>query len=198
MIAAHQLISALSVSGKLVYHFRFLVHCWLACFSNTRFTPPFVLQVAPAGKSHSRIEILAVLILKKFLNKLASKQKTPASEEQRYSATFTVVTIYKAEHPLPLVLLEQPANVHWFAVNMSVSHTYQEPPPQVQLLPIIAQTKSGTKSLGLSLPLIPPPKFITCGTRKGAWLEGLWIKLPVIHTWHTYLHFHISFLFSVL
>ena len=29
-----------------VYHFHFLVLCWLACFSNTRFTPPFASRDA--------------------------------------------------------------------------------------------------------------------------------------------------------
>ena len=59
--AAYRPISALSVSEKLVYRFHFLV---LACFSNTRFTPPFAVATAPirvlvAGKSCSHPEIVA-------------------------------------------------------------------------------------------------------------------------------------------
>ena len=46
--AAYWPISALSVSEKLVYRFCFFVLCWLACFSNTRFTPPFASRVATA------------------------------------------------------------------------------------------------------------------------------------------------------
>ena len=45
-ITAYRPISALLVSEKLVYRFQFLVLCWLTCFSNTRFTPPFASQVA--------------------------------------------------------------------------------------------------------------------------------------------------------
>ena len=36
------------MSAKLVYRFRFLALYWLACFSNTRFTPPFASRVAAA------------------------------------------------------------------------------------------------------------------------------------------------------
>ena len=35
------LVSEKLVSEKLVYCFRILALCWLACFSNTHFTPPF-------------------------------------------------------------------------------------------------------------------------------------------------------------
>ena len=35
------LVSEKLVSEKLVYRFRILALCWLACFSNTHFTPPF-------------------------------------------------------------------------------------------------------------------------------------------------------------
>ena len=39
-----------------------------------------------------------------------------------YSATFTVV-----KHPLPLLLLEQPANVHWFDVRFRTAPTKSHP-----------------------------------------------------------------------
>ena len=68
---------------------------------------------------------------------LANKQNPPQLlKNNSILPPSLLLMIYKAGHPLPLLLLEQPANVHWFTVNMSVSHTYQEPPPQVQLLPI--------------------------------------------------------------
>ena len=47
--AAYQRISALSVSEKVVYRFRFLALCWLGWFSNTCFTLRFALWVASAS-----------------------------------------------------------------------------------------------------------------------------------------------------
>ena len=41
-------ISVVSVSEKLVYRFRFIALCCLACFLNTRFTLPFASRVASA------------------------------------------------------------------------------------------------------------------------------------------------------
>ena len=111
-------ISALSVSEKLVYCFRFLALCWLACFSNTRFTPPFASRVAAApipvslwlgshivGLKYWRIP---VLILKKIV-----------SEEQwnLFCHLHCCYTTQGRKHPLPLLLLEQPANIHWFDVG---------------------------------------------------------------------------------
>ena len=118
IMAAYWLILPLSVSEKLVYHFRFLAALlpWLAsphtlhgsvCFVDCKRSDPSVLV---AGKWHNRTEIL--------LN------------TGTYSATFTVVILHKAGKIL-LLLPELPASIHWFDVNASVNHTYQEPPLQI-------------------------------------------------------------------
>ena len=113
----------------------------MACFSSTRFTLPFALRVASTpipvslwlgngivGLKYWRIP---VLILK---NK--QKQQKTASEKQwnlfcRFHCCFTT---QDRKHPLLLLLLVQLANVYWFDLNVSVNHTYQEPPPQASAL----------------------------------------------------------------
>ena len=88
------------MSAKLVYRFRFLALYWLACFSNTRFTPPFASRVAAApipvslwlgsrvvGLKYRRIPVLTL--------------KNIASEEQ-----FCHLHCYATQgrkHPLPLL-----------------------------------------------------------------------------------------------
>ena len=90
------------------------------CFVSCNRSDPSVLVV---GKSRSRAKVL-VLIVKK--TQLLKKNGT-------CSATFTVVILHKAEniHYLCTLLIEQLAIVHWFNVNVSINHTYQEPPTQV-------------------------------------------------------------------
>ena len=124
-MAANWPILALSVSEKLVYRFHFLALCCLARFSNTRFVLPFALRVASAPNPVS-------LWLGNGVVRLEKKTQLPKNIGA-YSATFTVViaTTQGRKHPLLLLLLEQLANVHWFDVDVSVNHTYQEPPPQI-------------------------------------------------------------------
>ena len=143
-MAVYWPILALLVFEKLVYHFRFLVLCCLACFSSTHFTLPFALRVASApipvslwlgngivGLKYWRI---SVLILK--------KQKT-ASEKQWnvFCHLHCCYTTQGRKHPLLLLLLVQLANVYWFDLNVSVNHTYQEPPPQASALAKFAKLK---------------------------------------------------------
>ena len=125
-MAAYWLISALLVFEKLVYHFRFLALCCLACFSNTCLMLSFALRVASApipvylrlgngvvGLKHWQIP---VLILKK---------KTTVSEKQLnlFCHLHCCYTTQGWKHPLLLLLLEQPANVHWLDVDVTINHT---------------------------------------------------------------------------
>ena len=93
--AAYWPISALSVSEKLVYCFRFLALCWLAsfpahasCFHLFCELQPFWSQCPFGWEDDSRTEIM-VLILKKTNKQLLKKNKN-------YSTTFTVVILHKA------------------------------------------------------------------------------------------------------
>ena len=131
IMAAYWPISALLVSEKLVYRFRFLALCCLGCFSNTRFTLPFASRVASApdlsiftaGKWHSWPEILA-----NTGTDLEKKQKKNSFCKQwnLFCHLHCCFTTQGQKHPLPLLLLEQLAS--------SVNHTYQKPPPQFYLL----------------------------------------------------------------
>ena len=99
-----------------------LLSALLACFSTTCFTPRFALRVATdpsvfvARKSRSRTELLAN-------TSPQIKKKQLLKNNITYSATFTVK--HTAASPGTV------SYVHWFDVNVSVNHTYQEPPPQV-------------------------------------------------------------------
>ena len=101
IMAAYWPISALSVSEKLVYRFRFFALYCLACFSNTRFTLPFASRVASApilvslrlGNGGSRAEILAYTGTR--LEKKKKKKKL-LKNNGTYSATFNVVILHKA------------------------------------------------------------------------------------------------------
>ena len=105
IMAAYWPISAMSVSEKLVYRFRFFALYCLACFSNTRFTLPFASRVASApilvslrlgngvvGLKYWRIP---VLVLKEKEQK-KSKKKKLLKNNGTYSATFNVVILHKA------------------------------------------------------------------------------------------------------
>ena len=84
-------------------------------------------SVLVAGKSLSRTETLA--------NTDTQLEKKTACEEQWN--LFCHLHCYATQGrkhllgPLPLLLLEHPANIKWFDVKVSVNHTYQELPAQV-------------------------------------------------------------------
>ena len=147
IMEAYLPITALSVSEKLVYRFCFLALYCLACFSNTCFMLPFASWVASApipvslwlGNGIVRLKYWRkpVLILNKKKHDKTKKPTTtkyhPASEKQwnLFCHLQCCYTTQGRKHPLPLLLLEQLANVYWFDVDVSVNHTYQEPPPQI-------------------------------------------------------------------
>ena len=63
---------------------------------------------------------------------LKKKQKKTASEKEWN--LFYHLHYYNTQgrkHSLLLLLLKQLANVHWFDVDVSINHTYQEPLPQI-------------------------------------------------------------------
>ena len=144
-MAAYWPISALSVSEKLVYRFRFFALYCLAYFSNTRFTLPFASRVANApilvslrlgsgvvGLKYWRIP---VLVLKKKKNKKKNKKKSFwKTMELILPPLHCCYTTQGRKHPLPLLLLEQLANSSTSTCPLTTptkNHTYQEPPPQI-------------------------------------------------------------------
>ena len=147
-MAVYWPISALLVFEKLVYCFRFLVLALLpglllqhtlhasVCFAGCKHSNPSVLV---AGKWHSRTEILANTST--HLEK-KQKQKKAASEKQ-WNLFCHLHCCYTTDwkHPLLLLLLVQLANVYWFDLNVSVNHTYQEPPSQASALAKYAKVK---------------------------------------------------------
>ena len=79
------------------YRFRFLALCWLACFSNTRFTAPFASRVATALIPVSLWLGSRVVGLKYWrIPVLILKKKQLLKNNGTYSATFTVVILHKA------------------------------------------------------------------------------------------------------
>ena len=98
IIAAYWPISALSVSEKLVYHFRFLALCCLACFSNTRFTVPFASRVASTpipvslrlgnGIVWLKYWWLPVLILKKTKKQKKKNKKNKKKKQKKNRPSF--------------------------------------------------------------------------------------------------------------
>ena len=101
------IVSCVFVSEKLVYCSCFLALCWLACFFNTHFMPPFALRVATAP-----IPMREVMWLDWNTGeyRYSSWTKQLLKNNWTYSVTFTVVILHK--HPLTLLLLEKTANVH--------------------------------------------------------------------------------------
>ena len=105
--------------------------CWLACFPNTCFTSPFASRVPTAPIPVSLWLGSSVVGLKYWrISVLILKKKNPASEEQwnLFCHLHCSYPTQGQKHPLPLPLLEQPDKVHWFDSNVSINHTYQEPP----------------------------------------------------------------------
>ena len=124
MIAAYWPISALLVSGKLVYCFRFLALCWLACFASCNRLGSHTIRL-----KYWRIP---VLIFKKQTNKQTNKQTKTASEKQ-----------WNLFCHLHYCYATQGRNIHYHCFSWNtqltfigltsmcplINHTYQEPPP---------------------------------------------------------------------
>ena len=107
------LLTAL-LPGLLLQH---MFHASI-CFVGCKRSDPSVLA---AGKWRSQPEILA-------------NTGTDLEKKKQWILFCHLHCCYTTQgqkHPLPLLLLEQLANVHWFNVDMSVNHTYQQPPPQI-------------------------------------------------------------------
>ena len=109
----------MSVFEKLVNRFRFLALCCLAYFSNIRFVLPFASWVASAP----------IPVSLRLGNGVVGLKKKTASEKHwsLFCHLHCCYTTQGRKHPLPLLLLEQLANVHWFDVDVSINHTYQDP-----------------------------------------------------------------------
>ena len=113
-----------------------LLSALLPGFSNTRLTLPFALWDASASIPVSLRLGNGIVGLKYWrIPVLILKNKTQLLKNNgTYSATCHLHCCHTTQgrkHPLLLLLLEQLANVHWFDVDVSVNHTYQEPPPQI-------------------------------------------------------------------
>ena len=111
------MFSALSVSEKLVYRFRFLALCWLACFSNIRFMPLFTLWVGTTPvpvflwlESHVGWTEILVLILKKI--------------QALFSHFHCCYTTQGRKHPLPLLLVEKSFDVNVSTPTKSHLHKF--------------------------------------------------------------------------
>ena len=114
------LLSAL-LPGLLLQHTLHASVCFAGCKHSN-------LSVLAAGKWHSWTEIL--------VNTGTHLKQKKALNFRRTMNLFCHLhcccTTQGRKHPLLLLLLEQqPANIHWFNVNVSVNCTYQEPPPQI-------------------------------------------------------------------
>ena len=98
--------SRLSVSANLEYCFRFLVLCWLACFSNTCFMPRFASQVATTPIPVS-LWLGSRVVRLKYCTHL--EKNKPASEEQwnLFCHLHCCYPTQGRKHSLPLLLLKQ-------------------------------------------------------------------------------------------
>ena len=113
LIAAYWPISALSVSKKLLYRFRFLALCHLACFSNTHFTCLFASQVASTPILVSLRLGNGVVGLKYWRIPVLILKRKPDSEKQWSLFCHLHCCLYTTQgrkHPLLLLLLEQLAS----------------------------------------------------------------------------------------
>ena len=97
------LLSAL-LAGLLLQH---MLHASV-CFTSCNCSDPSVLV---AEKSRSQTEIL--------MNTGTHLKKKNAASEEHWNLLYCLhcYTIQGQKHPLQLLLLEQPANVHWFSVK---------------------------------------------------------------------------------
>ena len=123
-MAVYWPISALSVSEKLVYCFRFLALYCLTCFSNTRFTLLLASQVASAPIPVSlRLGNGVVRLKYRRIPVYSSWKKKTAFEKQSnlFCHLQCCYTTQGWKHPLSLLLLKQLqlANVHWFDIDVS-------------------------------------------------------------------------------
>ena len=116
-------ISALSVSEKLVYRFRFLTLYCLACFSNTRFTLLLASRVANAPIPVSLRLGNGVVRLKYWRVPVYSSWKKKKQSNLFYYFQCCYTT-QGWKHPLLLLLLKQLANVHWFDIDVSTPTKY--------------------------------------------------------------------------
>ena len=150
------MFSALSVSEKLVYRFRFLALCWLACFSNIRFMPLFTLWVGTTPvpvflwlESHVGWTEILVLILKKNSVTIQS---------------LSLLLYYT--RPKTSITAASRGKVIW----RQHVHTYQEPPPQISLLRSFPYDAISTRKICKSEVHTKHYSIMVCLPSYNAWL----------------------------
>ena len=155
------MFSALSVSEKLVYRFRFLALCWLACFSNIRFMPLFTLWVGTTLvpvflwlESHVGWTEILVLILKKrrFWRRMETIQ------------SLSLLLYYT--RPKTSITAASCGKVIW----CQHVHTYQEPPPQISLLWSFPYDAISTRKICKSEVHAKHYSIMVCSPSYNAWL----------------------------